>query len=168
MKSRSLVSLAVVVVTAGISCAPASGGETAQGSADSSAPSVVGSWRLDSWTIAADTPRCTDEEGDHSGQIAYTADGHMSAQLGCSELSLDGIEALESSEAVALMRRRHFSYYGTYEVDEAAQTVTHHVLGSTAPTWVGTHRVRNFVFEGKDRIVLTPVESESRLVWLRN
>ncbi len=128
---------------------------------------LVGSWRLESWTNGG-VPRCGEEEGSPSGQITYSADGHMSAQLGCAELSLDGYAELTAEQAVARWRRRHFSYYGTYTVDAAAQTVTHHVLGSVAPQWVGTDRVRNFVFEGSDRIVLTPVESAGRLVWVRN
>lgn len=133
-----------------------------------SSPSIVGSWRLESWTIAGDAPRCTDAEGGSAGQIVYSSDGHMSAQLGCDRLPMDELGSMGSEEATARMTRRHFSYYGTYTIDEAAQTVTHHVMGSTSPAWVGTDRVRSFVFEGPDRIVLSTVESENRLVWLRN
>jgi hypothetical protein len=131
-------------------------------------PSLVGSWRLETWTADAGAARCQAEEGSASGQIMYTADGHMSAQLGCSELSLEAVGESSGQEAIARMTRRHFSYYGTYEVDPVARTVTHHVLGSSAPAWVGTDRVRSFVFEGPDRIALTTTESENRLVWVRN
>ena len=92
----------------------------------------------------------------------------MSAQLGCAGISLEGLEALEPQAAVRRAWRRHGGYYGTYVVDEAAQTVTHHVLGHIRPIGVGADWVRRFVFEGSDRVVLMPIESESRLVWLRN
>lgn len=130
--------------------------------------SLVGSWRLDSWTIANGAPRCTEEEGGSTGQIMYSSDGHMSAQLGCERLPIDELRSMESGPAIARMTRRHFSYYGTYSLDEAAQTVTHHVMGSTSEAWVGTDRVRSFVFDGPDRIVLSTEGSENRLVWLRN
>jgi len=137
---------------------------------DTDGPStgIVGSWRLESWTVANDAPRCAGEDGGASGQIMYSRDGHMSAQLGCASLPMGDLGSLGGAEAVGRMTRRHFSYYGTYTLDEAAQTVTHHVMGSTAETWVGRELVRSVAFEGPDRLVLTPAESEGRLVWLRN
>jgi len=152
------------VLLCGCSCAPGVGTEEAAGTE----PGLVGSWRLVSWTVENAAPRCAEGEGDASGQIVYAADGHMSAQLGCANLPVDDLEALGPSEAVARMSRRHFSYYGTYTVDPAARTVTHHVMGSSSPAWVGTDRVRSFEFEGPDRIVLSAAESENRLVWIRN
>lgn len=98
----------------------------------------------------------------------YSSDGHISAQLGYDGLSMDGAGAMSADAVMARMTRRHFSYYGTYSVDDGARTVTHHVMGSTAESWVGTDRVRSFAFEGPDRIVLSTAESENRLVWLRN
>jgi len=133
-----------------------------------SPPSIVGSWRLDSWTVGDNLPRCSEEEGEASGQIMYSSDGHMSAELGCMGLSMDNLGAMAPDEVIARNNRRHFSYYGTYSLDAAAQTVTHHVAGSSSAAWVGTDRVRSFVFEGADRIVLSAVESENRLTWLRN
>jgi len=157
---KSLVAFTLLLVLL-MGCSPAA-------DVDDSSPSIVGSWRLESWTVANDTPRCAEEEGGASGQIMYSRDGHMSAQLGCAGLSMGEPGSMTSGEAIARMTRRHFGYYGTYALDEAAQTVTHHVMGSTAETWVGRDLVRSFVFEGPDRLVLTPAESEGRLVWLRN
>ena len=39
------------------------------------------------------------------------------------------------------------AYFGTYEVDETARTVIHHVQASLFPSWVGTDLKRNFQFE---------------------
>jgi hypothetical protein len=153
-----VASTLVVACLAGCAPAPEPG---------KSSPSVVGSWRLEEWTVGEGVPRCSAEEGGASGQIMYSADGHMSAQLGCAGLSQDEASA-DPEAAIGRMIRRHFSYYGTYAVDEVAQTVTHHVLGSVSAAWVGTDRVRSYVFEGPDRIVLSPAESDNRLVWARN
>lgn len=137
------------------------------GVAEDPTPSVVGSWRLVSWTIEDGEPRCAEAEGAATGQIIYSLDGRMSAQLGCADLSLDDVASMDAAEAVARMTRRHFSYYGTYSVDETARTVTHHVMGSSAASWVGTDRVRRFEFEGPDRVALSTTEFVGRLVWER-
>ena len=92
----------------------------------------------------------------------------MSAQLGCASLPMDELGELDAQEATTRLFRRHFSYYGSYTVDDVAQTVTHHVTGSVAASWVGTDRTRSFTFEGADRIVLTTPDTHNRLVWLRN
>ncbi len=93
----------------------------------------------------------------------------MSAQLGCAQMRLSDLGDpgdLSPEDVRRHLSRRHLSYYGTYTVDEAAQTVTHHVEGSSNVRMVGTDQVRSFVFEGNDRIVLSP--GNSQLAWLRN
>ena len=103
-----------------------------------------------------------------SGQLVYTRDGHVSAQLGCAEIRFRdrGDPGDLSPEDVRRhLSRRHLSYYGTYTVDVAAQTVTHHVEGGSNVGMVGTDQVRSFVFEGNDRIV-SP--GSAHLAWLRN
>ncbi len=139
---------------------------TAQATATvAQSPDIVGSWRLESWTLANGDSRCSAEEGDVSGQIIYSGDGHMSAQLGCEEMDIGD---LGSQAARGGISRRHFSYYGGYTLDPAAQTVTHHVLGSSSAPFVGSDQVRAYVMEGPDRLVLSPDGGRQRLVWLRN
>ncbi len=140
----------------------------AQGSAHTSSPGLVGSWHLDSWTLGDGTPRCSEEEGGASGIIAYTSDGHMSAQLGCADVDTSDLSSLSPQAAAGALSRRHFSYYGRYTLDLSAQTVTHHVEGSSSVPFVGSDQVREFVFEGPDRLVLSPAGSSQLLVWLRN
>ena len=137
------------------------------GTAQSATPSFVGSWRLESWTLADGTPRCSEEEGSSSGQIIYTGDGHMADQLSCSEIEIEDLSDLSAQAVVRRLGRRHLSYYGTYTLDASAQAVTYHVEGTSNLSFVGTDRVRSFVFEGNDRLVLSPPEG-SRIVWLRN
>ena len=132
-----------------------------------SAPDLVGSWRLESWTLANGMPRCPEEDGGASGQIIYSADGHMSAQLGCQDMDIGDLSGLSPQAAAGRLSNRHFSYYGAYTLDRSAQTVTHHVEGSSSAPFVGSDQVRSFVFEGPDRLVLSPGGSQ-RLVWLRN
>ncbi len=128
----------------------------------------VGSWRLESWTLADGRPRCSEAEGAVSGQIVYTSDGYMSAQLGCAQIDLSDISDLSPQEVRRRISRRHLSYYGTYTLDAPAQAVIHHVQGSYSPNMVGSAQVREFVFEGNNRLTLSPQGSGQRLLWLRN
>lgn len=137
------------------------------GSANVQSPGIEGSWRLESWTLANGSPRCSEEEGSVSGQLVYTSDGHMSAQLGCAQIDLSDLSDLSPQEVRRRLSRRHLSYYGAYTLDESARTVTHHVVGSSNVGMVGTDQVRSFAFEGNDRIVLSP-PGGAQLLWLRN
>lgn len=62
------------------------------------------------------------------------------------------------------------AYYGTFHVDHANRTVTHHVEASLVPSWVGANLKRNYQFEG-DSLVLTRVlpdgTTPDRLIWDR-
>lgn len=160
--------VATLLSVGAVSCTPVDSGADPEVEGELAPPSLVGSWRLESWILEDGSPRCRAEEAGPFGQIMYSIDGHMSVQLGCAGITLEGIEALEPQEAVSRVLRRFGGYYGTYVVNQAAQTVTHHVLGHRSPGAIGTDHVRSFVFEGKDRLVLTPVGSERRLIWVRN
>ena len=46
------------------------------------------------------------------------------------------------------------AYFGTYEVDEATRTITHHIIGSAFPNWAGTVQ-RRFYELDHDRLRLT-------------
>ena len=62
------------------------------------------------------------------------------------------------------------AYFGSYDVDETALTVSHHVQASLFLSWVGTDLKRNFQFE-RGSLVLTRVSpdytSSDRLVFDR-
>lgn len=116
---------------------------------------IVGTWKLVSWYL-------TDPEGDKSypfgpspaGQLIYTANGQMSAQLmrpGATlpnDLTLNGPEAAE-----AVFSNLYFGYYGTYSME--GNTVSHHVEGSLVTTWIGTDLVREFRFIDPDTVEIT-------------
>ena len=167
VETLALLALAVFIAFSA-ACVLTGDGPTGKAEMSSGAPSVVGSWRLAEWTVQGGAPRCSEEEGGPSGQIIYSTNGYMSAQVGCENMELEPLDETGGQEAIRQWSRRHFSYYGTYVIDTDAQTVTHHVMGSSSPVWVGSERVRRFNFDGPDRIILTPVESGARLVWLRN
>ena len=112
------------------------------GPSDPASP-LVGTWRLLSWEL-------TDSVGDISypfgqrpeGQIIYTETGRMSVQVRRPDLPLDSLSGVTQDNFVAQVSRTFISYYGTYAIDAAASTVTHHVEGSLRPSRLGTDQLR--------------------------
>jgi hypothetical protein len=104
------------------------------------------------------------------GRIEYDNEGRMFALLMRSGrrstvapgLELDAASAEEIREAVT----GFVAYFGTYEVDDASQTVTHLVEASLEPSWVGTSLKRRFRWDGA-RLVLTRAVpgTTDELVW---
>ncbi len=64
-------------------------------------------------------------------------------------------------------------YFGTYSVDWAAGTVTHHVRSASFPNWAGTEQVRYFRAEGRRLALSAPPigvggrQVTATLVWER-
>jgi hypothetical protein len=59
-----------------------------------------------------------------------------------------------SSEQFRDVLRGVVGYFGSYRVDEQAQTVSHHVEIAVNPKWVGRTFVRRYAF-ANDRLTLT-------------
>lgn len=87
------------------------------------------------------------------GMLIYTRDGHMSVQLmypktthaQSNEYVLDGYEAS----------------FGSYDLDEATHTVTHHVQGSvTGDVLVGKDLPRLYQFTAENRLVIRSARAD--------
>ena len=50
----------------------------------------------------------------------------------------------------------YLAYWGTFDLDAARGTVTHHVRGSLYPNWVGQDQVRAYSLEGRRLTLRTP------------
>ena len=67
----------------------------------------------------------------------------------------------------------YIGYFGRFSVDATAKTVTHRVLGSWHPNWVGTAQVRHFLKSGDRLLLETPLLGSGgmshriRLMWKR-
>lgn len=106
------------------------------------------------------------------GLLVYTGDGFVTGHLMKRDVTpLSAGARRANAQEVREAFLGYLGYYGTFAVDFAAGTVTHHVLGSWHPNWVGTDQVRRFRCEG-DRLVIEtpPIPSGgrryvTRLVW---
>jgi hypothetical protein len=111
----------------------------------------VGAWRLISPT--------------ENGMIYYDGSGHMIVQstskrsrprAGAKPTPAEALDALDG----------YFAYFGTYTIDEATSTVTHHQAETVQPGGA-IDLVRAYEFQSNTRLVLRPVEGGIDIVWER-
>jgi len=99
------------------------------------------------------------------GRIEYDKAGRMSALLmrrGRPSTLPPGTE-LDNDAVTGFV-----AYIGTFDIEEATQSVIHHVEASLSPSWVGTDLKRRFRFDGGRLILARPApDSSDELVWER-
>jgi hypothetical protein len=117
-----------------------------------------------------------------SGTLIYNPDGHMSVQIMRDPhpipgaiWSTDGRELLPGASAKEIRDAygAYYAYFGTWEIDERARTVTHHIRGSVRSVEVGADYVRPYEFSGEQLLLRSQVtaaggEKQSRVItWRR-
>ena len=113
---------------------------------DSSRERLIGAWHL----VHIDAPGPDGKPIDipqPRGMLIYTRDGHMSVQL------------MYPKSATALsneyVRNGYEASFGSYDLDEARHTLTHHVQGSvTGDLLVGKDLPRVYQFSGEGHLII--------------
>ncbi|HTR39599.1 MAG TPA: lipocalin-like domain-containing protein [Bryobacteraceae bacterium] len=59
------------------------------------------------------------------------------------------------------------TYFGTYDVDEAKQTITHHLQAAASPGLIGVDLVRHYEFSGNRVKLRFPGEMQRHIVFER-
>lgn len=119
----------------------------------------VGTWQLVSSEFRRSDGTIIYPYGqDAIGTLYYDATGNMAVQL----LRTDrpffaaGDRQQGTTEEIKAAFEGSLAYFGRYEVDEQAKTVTHHVIGCTFPNWIGQPQKRFFAFADNQLILSTP------------
>jgi hypothetical protein len=62
------------------------------------------------------------------------------------------------------------AYFGTFDVNQAAGTVIHHLQSALIPSWVGTDQRRRYQFSAAGELIMlnTASGADYRLVWQRD
>jgi lipocalin-like protein len=135
----------------------------------------VGVWGLISFQRKLEDGRIIYPYGEKPvGRITYDKAGRMSAQLmrpGRRSTVPPGVALIAgnaSCEEIHEAVDGFIAYFGTFDVDESARTVIHHVQACLVPSWVGTDLKRTYRFSA-NRLVLTAIYTTSvlELVWQR-
>ncbi len=144
MKALYCGVLIVVVAITGLSEAKSAKKQAAE--PESAREKLIGAWHL----VHIDAPGPDGKPTDIPqpiGMLIYTRDGHMSVQLMYpkSASALSNEYVLNGYEAS----------FGSYDVDEAKHTVTHHVRGSvTRDLLVGKDLTRVYEFTREGRLTI--------------
>ncbi len=136
----------VVAMTFGLSASA----QTAR--ADGARDKLIGAWHL----VRIDTPGSDGKSRtglQPEGMLIYTRDGHVSVQLMYPEAQHD-----INNEYV---RNGYESSFGTYDIDEATHTLTHHVTGAnTGDLLVGKDLPRIYQFTNDGHLVIRSARSD--------
>jgi len=124
-----------------------------------SARSLLGTWRLTSYEARDSEGRVQHPLGKNvSGLLVYDGGGNMSAHVMRNDRPF--FAAKDPARGTDAELRAAFedygSYFGTYIIDQARQTVTHQVRGAWYPNWIGHDQVRQFKFDGGRLLLSTP------------
>ena|ERR1700704_44298 len=125
----------------------------------------VGTWRLVSTTAAGNED--PNRGPKPTGLIIYDAKGNMAVQIQPDRPRPKYATPLQPTPAEAKAALAGYTaYFGTYRIDEKAQTVTHHRTGNVNPGGMGDF-VRRYEFAGANRVILRPLENQNALTWER-
>ena len=135
----------------------------------------VGAWRLVSAEYRAADGSAVDSPWgpEPKGMLMYDAYGNMSAQLSRKDRArFTGADQLRGTpEEIKGAFETYTAYWGRYEVDERARTVTHLVRQALFPNWADPKQTRRYEFRDGRLILTTPLfrrggqEVTGVLVW---
>src|SRR5271166_1068472 len=143
MKALRYWILAFVIVLSGLSLAQSQEKKDAGPASDGER--LIGAWHLVSMG-APGADRESNLAAEIKGMLIYTRDGHMSVQLMYppSAAGVSNDYVLNGYEAS----------FGSYDVNEAAHTVTHHVQGSITHGLVGKDLPRVYQFTDDGHLII--------------
>jgi tetratricopeptide (TPR) repeat protein len=145
---------------------------------------LFGAWRLMSiQTEGRNGPELDPFfNADSTGILVYDPSGWMSVQIAgqprprmVAEPSrpTNRVDTAEAAQTKAAVLDTYYSYYGTWEYDEATSTVTHHIKSSLIPGETGLSYSQTVTLEGDDLIFTTHQEVAGRAtvqkkIWRRS
>ena len=122
---------------------------------------LLGAWRYVGTRINGGN---WDRGPNPKGMIYYGPHGEMAVQI-APDVVRKRAGPLMTAEEAKLALTDYIAYFGTYSVDEASGTVTHHRQASIQPGDSGD-LVRRCEFVG-NRLILRPPESTLEVTWER-
>ncbi len=147
-----IAACALFAVVATSPLAPAQSDHAPRQATPSVRARLMGAWRLIHIDVPGPDGRPAPLE-QPSGMLIYTPDGHMSVQL-----MYPPTPDAKSNEYV---RDGYEASFGSYDIDDAAHTITHHVQGSiTRDLLVGKDLPRTFNFDSDGHLVLRSARAD--------
>jgi hypothetical protein len=101
-----------------------------------------------------------------TGVLYYDAFGNMAAQISPDRARPQFTSQRPTPEEALNAITGYTAYFGTYTIDEKAQTVTHHVKGNLTPGG-NNDGVRRFEFAPGERLIIYNDRGGNKLIWER-
>jgi hypothetical protein len=116
---------------------------------------VVGTWQVTSFSVLMlDTNEALRPFGEHPiGYLQYSPGGHMVVCLSTGTPKRAAGTADNDAERVDIYNGIIAAYAGTYSVD--GNKVTHHIVASWFPEWIGGDQIRYAEIEGNRLTIKT-------------
>jgi hypothetical protein len=138
---------------------------------------LVGTWSLVSRVVTLEDGTAIQDPGlgkTPKGYLIYDSSGHVIAQLMRLDrpMAIDCATAGPAPSGNSQSVNGYDAYFGTYTIDEASHSVTHHLEGALAASDVGKNLTREFHLSGdKLNIIVrtnSPAGKQTRtLTWER-
>jgi hypothetical protein len=145
MLNRKIIS--AVLLAAFLVCIPG-----LQARAEDISKSLVGTWRVTSYSrLTLETNEVSRPFGENpSGYLQYSPGGHVVVFLSAGEMPKVKPPYSDADQA-AVFSKIFGAYAGTYSVE--GNKVTHHVVASWRPEWIGGDQIR-FVELNGDKLTI--------------
>ena len=153
--------IALFLLLAPLALADAQAQTPPQGEA---AKRLIGGWKLVG--TSTDGKPNPERGGNATGLIFYHASGHMAVQIQPDRKRPQWSGRRPTPDEARETLFGYTAYFGSYEVDEKAQTVRHIRTGGIQPGPLPDF-IRRYEFAPGERLILRPVESKNELIWER-
>lgn len=119
----------------------------------------LGAWKLISIDIRYAEGNVVSVYGENpAGMITYTDDGKASVHL--MDRRRPKFSGNDKSQGTPEETKSavvgYEAYFGSFEIDEENNSITHHVEGALFPNWIGTDQLRFYEFNNGNLILTTP------------
>ena len=119
---------------------------------DSAGDKLIGAWHL-AYIEASGLDGNPSPIPQPKGMLIYTRDGHMSVQLMYPESA--------NAQSNEYVQDGYEASFGSYDVDEATHTLTHHVQGSvTRNLLIGKDLPRVYQFTGDGHLIIRSARAD--------
>jgi Lipocalin-like domain len=137
------------------------------GAAPSARDQLFGLWQLvGQFNVAKDGRQIPVAERQR-GRISWDRSGHVWVLLYNDGRKSAANPLMPTLEEYREMNSGLMTYYGTYDIDETKQTVTHHLQAAANPSLIGTDLVRHYEFTGNRVALIFPGQAQRHVVFER-
>jgi hypothetical protein len=142
-------------------------GATQLGAAPAAREQFVGLWQLvRQFNLAKDGSEVP-VAAQQRGRISWDRAGRVWVLLYNEGRRAPADPRMPTLEEYREMNSGLMTYFGSYEIDEAKQTVTHHLQAAASPALIGTDLVRRYEFSGNRLTLIFPGEAQRHIVFER-